>query len=841
MALHLPRRWGRPRLETLEARWLPTNYVVTSTLDMLNHVVPGEVTLRDVLTAINTQAPSGNAPAGTASNTIRFALGTIGTVQTIQVGSGNVAGPLPALVHQVFLDGWSQGGANYSGRPLVVLNGVAAGGGAQANGLKLAAGSQGSTIRGLVIQQFGNHGIEIEGSSQNQIVGNYIGLDADGVTVRGNGNSGIVLHGGAQNNVIGGRTPALGNVLSGNGNPEIPTGHGVVIAGVGTTGNLVQGNRIGTDHSGMVAIGNALGGIVVTAGATSNTIGGTAPGSANVVVGSGLPNIAPPEEISAVLTLGQGTLSGSVMRFDVVISFADVPPAEMVYLGIDVRKSSPELAPFHPALGGQDYSAFDFFPSSTLGPGWAPIENAFPGQFLYETPPPPGTERASGLPANGTYLVGTLTYDLGKFGLQPSALLSLSIAGDDTTVGAEEPDDPSTFHFVDLSFAPGEQTFVPAPAQAGVEISGAGTNNNVLEGNLIGVHAQGTGTLGQLNEGVRVQAGASGNRIAGNVLAGSDDGVVLSGPGTSRNLVQGNRIGTNAQGTANLGNTISGVLVEGGATANTIGGRGPGQGNLITFNGKGVILGSDPQDISTTSNAMLGNLIYGNSKLGIDLGNDGPTPNGANPRNFPNEGQNTPLLTTLTLRSVSGLLVSIPRTRFRIELFASPVGGLPGEGRLFLGAGVVTTSATGMTRFTLNVARLPLGMVVTATATNLTTFSTSEFSPVGTQLLVTSAPIVVASGRATKVTLTAQLYAPEGPITTGVVTFVIPGVSGAVTGRPNASGQITVSLVIPAKTPPGQYTIAARYPGEGDVPGTTGESSLTVTSLLGRGRRRWIR
>ena len=134
-------------MEALEDRCLPSSYTVTTTNDILGDVALGEVTLRDVLTAISTQAASGNAAGGTASNTIRFAIGATGTVQTIRVGSGNALAPLPALAHQAFIDGWSQGAANYGGPPLIVLNGAGAGSGA--DGLELDAGSSGSTVREL--------------------------------------------------------------------------------------------------------------------------------------------------------------------------------------------------------------------------------------------------------------------------------------------------------------------------------------------------------------------------------------------------------------------------------------------------------------------------------------------------------------------------------------------------------------------------------------------------------------------------------------------------------------------------------------------------------------------
>src|SRR5437868_2746465 len=96
-----------PRVEALEDRCLLTTYTVNTTNDILGdtNLLPAnvpEVTLRDVLTAISTQAPSGNAAAGTGSNTVKFAIGAPGSVATINAGTGNVAAALPALTQQVF-------------------------------------------------------------------------------------------------------------------------------------------------------------------------------------------------------------------------------------------------------------------------------------------------------------------------------------------------------------------------------------------------------------------------------------------------------------------------------------------------------------------------------------------------------------------------------------------------------------------------------------------------------------------------------------------------------------------------------------------------------------------
>src|ERR1700722_9170723 len=89
----------RPILEALEERWLLTSYVVNTTLDLLHDTVPGQVTLRDVLSAISSQSASGQAAAGTVINTVKFAIPG-GGPQTISVGSGGY-GALPSITRQV--------------------------------------------------------------------------------------------------------------------------------------------------------------------------------------------------------------------------------------------------------------------------------------------------------------------------------------------------------------------------------------------------------------------------------------------------------------------------------------------------------------------------------------------------------------------------------------------------------------------------------------------------------------------------------------------------------------------------------------------------------------------
>ncbi len=202
------------------------------------------------------------------SNTITFDIPGTGA-KTIDLTS-----PLPVIKQKVDIKGLSQGGNGYSGPPLIVLDGVGAGSGAI--GLDFAAGSSGSVVRGLDIQQFSGDGIVIKGGASGILVaGNFIGTGVSGATRLGN-LTGILLENGASANTIGGTAGGDANVISGNG-------EGVDLSGNGTSGNLVTGNKIGTDKTGALNLGNNGDAVSLSGGASNNTIGGTASGTGNFI------------------------------------------------------------------------------------------------------------------------------------------------------------------------------------------------------------------------------------------------------------------------------------------------------------------------------------------------------------------------------------------------------------------------------------------------------------------------------------------------------------------------------------------------------------------------------
>lgn len=128
-----------------------------------------------------------------------------------------------------------------------------------------------------VISGNGESGMRLNSASDATIEGNYIGTNAAGTADLGNTDSGVSLFGTSDSNVIGGSTSASRNVISGNGQ------HGVFLFNVGSTGNSVSGNYIGTGSDGTTDVGNTEAGVLVGASSNANIIGGDTAGEANLI------------------------------------------------------------------------------------------------------------------------------------------------------------------------------------------------------------------------------------------------------------------------------------------------------------------------------------------------------------------------------------------------------------------------------------------------------------------------------------------------------------------------------------------------------------------------------
>ncbi len=306
------------------------------------------------------------------------------------------------------------------------------------------------------------------------------------------------------------------------------------------------------------------------------------------------------------------------------------------------------------------------------------------------------------------------------------------VQGESTVIGGTDPESRNV-----ISGNDGTGVFIGTVAE-----------ENRIEGNYIGTTADGTADLGNLYNGVYV-AGES-NTVGGtsegarNVISGNDgSGVFISSTVATENRVEGNYIGTETEGTGDLGNTEDGVSITSGAFFNIVGGVVGGAGNRIAHNGgDGVSVSAS----SSTGNFLLGNSVFSNGGLGIDLAGgtenaSGVTANDTDDADTgPNDLQNFPVIRSAVrssatgLTTISGRLNSTPAQLFEVQCFltngASP--SAHGEGRRLLGTDIVSTGAGGNTRFSCVSSLAKLGQVpgqtVSATATELLITGTSEFS-----------------------------------------------------------------------------------------------------------------
>ena len=160
----------------------------------------------------------------------------------------------------------------------------------------------------------------------NFVQGNFIGTDATGSYAVSNGDDGVQIDV-ARNNVIGGSDPNARNVISANGFNGSGTGGGNGISITNASGNIVQGNAIGTNAAGTAPLANLLNGVAVSG--TNNIIGGIAAGEGNVIAFNGLDGIVCADPAAA----------GHTFRGNSIFSNGSIMPGDNTRIGIDLGTS----------------------------------------------------------------------------------------------------------------------------------------------------------------------------------------------------------------------------------------------------------------------------------------------------------------------------------------------------------------------------------------------------------------------------------------------------------------------------------------------------------------------
>ncbi len=160
------------------------------------------------------------------------------------------------------------------------------------------AGLAGNVISGNL-----GDGVSITGV-RNAVQGNVIGLNIPGETAVGNHGNGVTIN--AELNIVGGTQMNQRNVISANW----MNGVQVLASSV-----LVQGNYIGTDGSGSLALGNHLNGISVF-GVGSIQIGGSDPFAKNIISGNQLAGVLVEAGSSGVSLFGNRIGTDATGMFD---------------------------------------------------------------------------------------------------------------------------------------------------------------------------------------------------------------------------------------------------------------------------------------------------------------------------------------------------------------------------------------------------------------------------------------------------------------------------------------------------------------------------------------------
>jgi hypothetical protein len=599
---------------------------VTTTAD-ISTCTPSSFSLRCAMDQANKDGSGDtivfNIPATDPACTSRASNGS--PVCTITTNSSFLG--LPELTaNDTTINGSTQPGAQVNTNPLssgdnAVLT-LRVDGGPSFNtefGFRLSG--TGDTVKGFSVTRF-TTGISAGGA--NIIQGNFIGVGPDGSTRLG-ASTGLEAGDGT---TIGGTTPAAANVIGGS-NTEVMLGNG----------DTFQGNIVGLNAAGNKPIVDLLAGGLpgdgVFAGG-NDLIGGTAPGSGNVISGNA----------SGIRVAGAGATLNQVQGN---------------LIGTDVTGKV--------ALGNIEGITTGFSASNNTIGGLVPAaRNIISGNFNFGIDVGAGSANV----VEGNYI------------------------GTDIT-GA-------------VAVANGGKNGASAGDSAGVLLASGGnvdTSNDIIGGTT----------------------SAARNVISGNAFNGVQIAGATSNTGgtgiTQNNLVEGNVIGLDATGTRALGNGTDGVFVAnfqgfGGQVLNN-----RVQNNVIAHNGQsGVLVGNSSAD-ATVHTPISSNSMFANGGLGIDLAPQGVI-NTATNAPGPNDYLHAPVIAQATTTLISG--TALANSTVEVFVASNEKNDLGhGEGQTFLGS--ATSSASGTWSLTLAAGHVARRQLVTAmTTTSGTTAETSEFA-----------------------------------------------------------------------------------------------------------------
>src|SRR5690349_998557 len=559
-------------------------------------------------------------PSLTNPTSIVASSTTAGSAPTIEINFNGHAGlTFDAGSQGSQLIGVALGGANGAGVTLnagnILLNndyiGLALDGTALGNtgdGVFVASTSSGNQIGSNpdatsrvvtnVISNNGGNGITFSGSADNVVESNRIGTNVAGTAAMANAGNGIWVTAGSNGNTIGGTasfdsstgqqndptgdkgttaativTPALGNLVSGNG------ANGILID-TGSQNNVLSGNFVGTDVTGNTALGNTNDGVAINGADNNSLIGCTFVDNPfiyyNVLSGNGGNGL---HVTNADNTLIQANFAGVGANNAVIVANGND--------GILVDGSSSNtqvggVIPLGNVISGNTNNGIEVTDTAS---GFTTF-NTFGGVFAFQGAAPNGNDGVLITATGGNQIVRTNV-------LSGNANNGLEIAGDAWGV--------------------------------------------VVVPNIIGLNTRGDGIIANGGNGVLITGTAHDNVIGGaagdqvsvirqNTFSGNDGYGLAITDQAYNNVVINSAIGTDIQETAPLANGQGGVLVSSTGHGNVIGspivGGSPVPSPAALVN---IISGNDGNGVTLAPGASLDAVI--NNWIGLDITGAGTLPN----------------------------------------------------------------------------------------------------------------------------------------------------------------------------------------------------------------------
>lgn len=528
-------------------------------------------------------------------------------------------------------------------------------------------GDNGTTSEGNIISGNGEHGIEIDGSINNNIDGNIIGMNdaltqahKNGVTCTSGDCAGIYITNGASNNQIG---VIKKNTIAGDHQYQI------LIDG-GSNGNKVQNNDIGLDNTvitngesiqtairitgagtdnneigltqteGNLIVHSSNQAILIDAGASGNKVSGntfigsagsspesaiTIDGASNNIIGGIADNTGNIiEKTAADAIIVKGTSDANQIQTNFIGTDATGSTQKGPIQGHGIQLTGAGVTNtlvFNNTIGmvevGQDAIHID-----GIG-GTSEIYGNYIGI----------TKSNVDIPNNnlGILVINATGVSIGKKGENPNVVANGAKAGirveaSTTTtvinnyVGTNTTGTAIKANaFSGINIAAGNtgvtisENVVSGNGLHGIQIQNDVAGTNTISDNKIGFDATAGSTLKNGEHAILFDGAVTNFTVSGNEIGGhTDDAIEVL---NSQNITfSGNFIGTNATGTTAFSNTKNGIHL------------GTGSGN-ITINNGNVISGNGENGISIDVSLTGTNSITGNT-IGLNLAKDAKLGNG---------------------------------------------------------------------------------------------------------------------------------------------------------------------------------------------------------------------